>query len=337
MIYDDIKNYQRQFEYEPLVENAGNLPAFAKSASAGKPAGKAAPKKFVVCGMGGSHLAANILKAWHPEMDIIVWPNFGLPPLHEKELKERLIIVSSYSGNTEEAIDALTVARTKKLSVAVIAAGGRLICSAQKLKAPYVAMPDFHFQPRLALGLSLRAMLAVMGEKHLLAETTDLLSQLHPTREEPHGRELAKRLHGGVPVVYASARNVAMAQNWKIKFNETGKIPAFFNVVPELDHNEMTGFDAKAKTLPLARHFHFVFLKDADDDRRVTKRMSVLERLFRDRGLTSEVVLMQGKTRIHKLFNTLNLGDWTAYYTAKMYDIEPEQVPMVEEFKRLVR
>jgi glucose/mannose-6-phosphate isomerase len=198
-------------------------------------------------------------------------------------------------------------------------------------------MPDFHCQPRIALGLSLRAMLAVTGEKHLLAETTDLLSQLHPSREEPHGRELAKRIHGGVPVVYASARNSAMAMNWKIKLNETGKIPAFSNVVPEMNHNEMTGFDAKAKTLPLARNFRFIFLKDADDDRRVTKRMSVVERLFRDRGLASEVVLMQGKTRIQKLFNTLILGDWTAYYTAKLYDVEPEQVPMVEEFKRLVK
>lgn len=321
MIQDDIKNYARQFSYEPLVENAGKLKGF---------------KKFVVCGMGGSHLAADVLKAWHPELDIIIWPNYGLPPFHEKDLKEHLIIVSSYSGNTEEAIDALTAAKNKKLNIAVIAAGGKLIRSAQKLKVPYVAMPDFHFQPRMALGLSLRAMLAVMGEKMLLAETTAFAAQLHAPREELHGRDLAKRMHGSVPVIYASGRNAAIAQNWKIKFNETGKIPAFTNVVPELNHNEMTGFDSKEKTTSLSRQFRFVFLKDGLDDRRILKRMSVLEKLYHDRGFKVEIVLLQGKNEIQKIMNALILADWTAYHTAKLYGVDPEQVPMVEEFKKLI-
>jgi hypothetical protein len=98
----------------------------------------------------------------------------------------------------------------------------------------------------------------------------------------------------------------------------------------------MTGFDAKGKTVPLSRHFHFLFLKDTDDDRRVTKRMAVLERLFRDRGLASEVVILQGKNRLQKIMNGLILADWTAYHSAKMYEVEPEQVPMVEEFKKII-
>jgi glucose/mannose-6-phosphate isomerase len=324
MIADDIRNYAKQFEYEPFIENAAKL----KSKKF---------KKFIVAGMGGSHLAANLLKAWHPELDIVIWPNYGLPPLHEKELKERLIIVSSYSGNTEEAIDAFNAARAKHFTVAVIVAGGKLLRLAQKFKTPYVAMPDFHFQPRMALGLGLRALLAVMNEKTMLAETGELAKQIHPSREELHGKELAKRLHGSVPVIYASSRNASAAANWKIRFNETGKIPAFWNVLPEMNHNEMTGFDVKTRTLPLSRNFHFVFLKDGEDDRRLLKRMAVLERLFRERGLPSEVVILQGKTRLQKLFMSLVLADWTAYYTARMYDIEPEQVPMVEEFKKLVR
>ena len=67
--------------------------------------------------MGGSHLAADIIKAWHPEIDIIVWSNYGLPPLAEKDLKDRLIILSSYSGSTEETLDAFAVAKAKKLSI----------------------------------------------------------------------------------------------------------------------------------------------------------------------------------------------------------------------------
>ncbi|MDE2018934.1 MAG: hypothetical protein KGJ13_01155 [Patescibacteria group bacterium] len=321
MLLDDIKNYAKQFEYEPLVENGAKLKKFGK---------------FVVCGMGGSHLAADILKAWHPEADIIIWPGYGLPRLHDKDLKERLVIVSSYSGTTEEAIDAFGAARAKHLAVAVIAARGKLINLAQKFKVPYVQMPDFHMQPRMATGLSLKALLAVMGEKAWLAEAKTLATQLHPAREERRGKDLAKRLFGSVPVIYASMKNAAIAHNWKIKFNETGKIPAFDNFLSEMNHNEMTGFDAKMRTAPLSRHFHFVFLKDGMDDRRITKRFGVLEHLLHDRGFKVEIVLLEGKTELHKIFNALVFADWTAYHTAKLYGVEAEQVPMVEEFKKSI-
>lgn len=323
MILDDIKNYAKEFEYEPKVENAAKL-------------GKKKFTKFVVVGMGGSHLAADILKAWHPELDIMIWSNYGLPPLREKDLRERLVVLSSYSGGTEEVIDAFNAARPKHAKIAVVAARGKLIALAQKFKVPYVQMPDFHLQPRMATGLSLMAFLAVMGEKAWLGEAHELATILHTAREEHRGRDLAKRLHEGVPVIYASTRNAAIACNWKIKFNETGKIPAFCNMVPELNHNEMTGFDAKGMTHPLSRRFHFVFLKDGGDDRRIIHRMSVMERLFRDRGFKTEIVLLQGKNELHKIFNALNLADWTAYHTAKLYGVDPEQVPMVEEFKGLI-
>jgi len=321
MIPEDIKHYGEQFDFEPSIENAAKLKKFGK---------------FIVCGMGGSHLAADLIKAWHPEIDIIIWSNYGLPPIGEKELKERLIILSSYSGSTEETLDAFAVAKAKKLSIVVIAAKGKLISLADKAKIPYVHIPDLHIQPRMATGLMLKALLALMGEKNLLAESKLLATQLHPSREELRGKDLARRMHGVVPIIYASTRNQALAYNWKIKFNETSKIPAFYNVVPELNHNEMTSFDVKTKTIPLSRNFHFIFLKDAGDDRRIIRRMNVLEKLYRDRGFKTEIILLQGKTELNKIFNALNLADWTAYYSAKMYGVEPEQVPMVEEFKKLI-
>lgn len=321
MLPNDIKTYNKQFEYEPVVENAGKLKKHGK---------------FLLVGMGGSHLAADLIKAWHPEIDLIVWSDYGLPKLADKDLKERLVILSSYSGNTEEVVDAFAAAKAKKLAMAVVASHGKLLTLAQKNKIPHVQIPHLNIQPRMETPRMLKATLALMGEKALLSEVKTLASALHPLREEYRGKELARKLYGSTPVVYASTENGAIAYNWKIKFNETGKIPAFCNVVPELNHNEMTGFDAKAKTAGISRSFHFVFLKDGDDDRRLMKRMNVLEKLYRDRGFKTEVVLLQGKTRIAKIFNALNLADWAAYHTAKMYGVDPEQVPMVEEFKKLI-
>ena len=322
MLPQDIKNYASQFAYQPVVENAGKL--------------KKKFSKFVVIGMGGSHLAADIIKAWHPELDIVMWSNYGLPGLLDKDLKDRLIILSSYSGNTEETLDAFAVARAKHLSIAVVGADGKLIRSAQKFGVPYAQIPDRTLQPRMATGYSLMALLAVMGEKMLLQEAHELAKQLHPAREERRGQDLSKRLYGSVPVIYSSAKNAAIGHNWKIKFNETGKVPAFSNMVPELNHNEMTGFDAKEKATSLSRGFRFVFLKDGLDDRRILKRMSVLEKLYHDRGFKVEIVLLQGKSDLQKIFNGLILADWTAYYTAQLYGVDPEHVPMVEEFKKLI-
>jgi glucose/mannose-6-phosphate isomerase len=322
MLPQDIKNYAAQFAYRPTLENAGKL--------------KKKHTKFIVAGMGGSHLAADIIKAWHPEVELIVWSNYGLPKLSEKALREHLIVLSSYSGNTEETIDAYTAAMAKRYPVAVVASGGKLLRLAEKAGVPHVKLPHEDIQPRMATGLSLLGILAVMGEKTWTMEAQELLKQLHPAREERRGEDLARRLYGSIPIIYVSAKNAAIGYNWKIKFNETGKIPAFTNVVPELNHNEMTGFDVKEKTVALSVGFRFVFLKDGLDDRHILKRMSVLEKLYHDRGFKVEIVLMQGKTEIQKIFNALILADWTAYATAKLYGVDPEQVPMVEEFKKLI-
>lgn len=330
MIYNDIKNFNKQFAWEPQVENAEKLGKF---------------KKIIVAGMGGSHLAADLIKVWRPafgearskrpDFDVIVWSSYGLPPLAPKELKERLIIASSYSGNTEETVDVFELAIKKKLNVAAVASGGKLLSMAHMLKVPHVVVPS-HMQPRMALGYSLKAILKLMGEKKALEETSELAETLHPSRRELEGKKLARKLKGSVPVIYSSLQNRAIAYVWKIKFNETGKIPAFCNALPEANHNEMTGFDVRRGTARLSRNFHFVFLTDKEDDPRIVKRMKTMAGIFMKRGFRVEILSLRGKNVWEKIFSSLNLADWTAYYTAKLYGVEPEEVPLVEEFKKLI-
>lgn len=325
MIYDDIKNFNKQFEYKPKVENVAVLTKLRKNTSG-----------IIVAGMGGSHLGRDVLKSLKPELDLMVWSNYGLPPMHQGDLKKRLVIASSYSGNTEETVDAFLEARKRGVPVAAVAAGGKLISLAKKYKVPYIEMPDLHMQPRMALGLNLRSLLKIMGENSLLRETDKLKTLLYPARLENAGKKLARRLKGKIPVIYASLRNSGLVYNWKIKFNETGKIPAFWDFFPELNHNEMTGFDVKPRTRSFTNKFHFIFLKDSEDDPRILKRMNVLEKLYRERGLSVEVSHLRGQNRLHKFFSSLILADWTSFYIAKMYNIDPENVPIVEDFKKRI-
>jgi len=150
------------------------------------------------------------------------------------------------------------------------------------------------------------------------------------------GKALAYRIKGKVPVVYSSSENAPIAYNWKIKLNETGKIPAFMNVLPELNHNEMNGFDVHPSTRPLSRVFHFLLLKDKNDNEHVQKRMEVLASLYEARKLPVMTLELKGKTVLEKIFSSLLLADWLAYHTATLYKVDPEQVPLVEEFKKLI-
>ena len=292
--------------------------------------------KFTVAGMGGSHLAADLLAAREPNLDIIIHSDYGLPQVFNKSTAERLVIASSYSGNTEETIDAFSIALERKLPLIAISTGGKLIEIAKDNQIPYIKMPDTGIQPRMALGYSIKAMACAMGQNKFLEELTKLPQLIKPKEVESKGKELTASLKGRIPIIYSSTRNQAIAYNWKIKFNETGKIPAFYNVLPELNHNEMTGFDVKDSTRDLSNNFYFIFLRDNNDDERIQKRMEILQKLYKERCLAVKFFNLEGKNRFHKIFNSLILADWAAYYTALQYGLEPEQVPMVEEFKGLM-
>jgi len=320
-MYEEINRSAEQFAFEPKIENEEKL----KKTS-----------KCIIVGMGGSHLASDILKMIKPERDIIIHRNYGLPSLPMGDLKDRLVILSSYSGNTEEVLDAYDEAGKLNLQRAVISIGGKLLDKAKKDGTPYVQMPNLGIQPRSALALNLRSLLKLLGEKEMLEEMGKLKDDFRPKEFEEEGKKMAERLRGSVPVIYSSEKNTALAYNWKIKFNETGKIPAFYNVLPELNHNEMIGLDVKDTTCKLSDKFYFIFLRDEEDHTKIKERMDITIKLYKDRNLKTCKFAISGENIFHKIFNTLVVADFAAYFTALGYGLESEQVPMVEEFKKLI-
>lgn len=316
-----IKNFSKQFGFKPEIVNGEKL----------KPA-----KKFIVAGMGGSHLAADVLKTASPFTDVYVHHNYGLPPFPEKKLRETMLIASSYSGNTEEAIDFAKVAFENKHNLICIAVGEKLIEFAKKNGIPYIQIPDTGIQPRSALGFSLISMARAMADGDALSELATLETKLNPMEFKNDGKALAESLKGKIPVIYTSEQNSSIAYNWKIKFNETGKIPAFYNTFPELNHNEMTGYDVVEGNRALSSNLYFIFIASSDDHPRIQKRMEVCEKLYQNRGFSVTKLWLEGENRFERIFRSLLLADWTALHTAWNYGAEPDEVPLVEEFKRLI-
>lgn len=320
-MYNAIKNFPSQFSYKPEIKNKEKL---------------AKRRWYIIAGMGGSHLAADLLKVWNPCSPLLVHKNYGLPKIPDEILHNSLLIANSYSGNTEEALDTYSEAQKRDIPLAAVSIGGKLLERAKKDGISYVQMPDTGIQPRSALGFNIKALLALIGENNALEEISSLAETLQPDKFEIRGKELAEKLRGHVPVIYSSEENESIAYNWKIKFNETGKIPAFYNVFSELNHNEMTGFDVRPKTKNLSKNFYFILLRDSADDPKIKKRMTILKELYEARELPVIEVGLESLNVFHKIFSSLLLADWAAYYTAEGYGVESEAVSMVEEFKKLI-
>ncbi|OGZ97920.1 MAG: hypothetical protein A3J10_01800 [Candidatus Sungbacteria bacterium RIFCSPLOWO2_02_FULL_54_10] len=323
MMQEAIKSFPAQMAFVPEIEHKEKLGAY---------------EWYVVLGMGGSHLGADMLAGWQIQLPLAVHSDYGLPYVAEAQKTKTLVIASSYSGNTEETIDGFEEAGQQGIPRAAISAGGRLRYLARSAGVPYIQLPDTGVQPRSATGFSMHAMAALMRQDAASAALHAVGAWLaeHMDAFEQQGIALAKQARGRVPVIYASLRNRAVAYNWKIKLNETGKVPAFYNCVPELNHNEMTGFDVVEATRPLSDRMFFVFLEDGDDHPKNQKRMAVTAGLYRDRGLSVASVCAPGMAPFEKMFALTLIADWFAYYTSQHYGTEAEQVPMVEEFKKKI-
>ncbi len=314
---DDIYNFPKQLLFSPEIINKEKWGIY---------------DNYLLTGMGGSHLQAEVLISIYKDLPLSIYSDYGLPNIKENTG----VIIASYSGNTEEAIDNLNMAISLGLDVSVISKGGRLIELAKENSLPYIKIPDGDVQPRMGTGYAVKAVLKIMNKEEEIEELVECLEKRKDLLMS-HGEEIAVLLKGKVPIIYSSTRNLTVSKIWKINFNEGPKIPSFYNIVPELNHNEMTGFDTNPSTKELSEKMIFILLKDNEDDSRNQRRMDVLKDVLEKRNFPVFEINMEGEKREEKIFSSIILSAWTAYYLAEIYNNNPNVVPMVEEFKKSIK
>ncbi len=304
-------------------------------------------KKFsnvILCGMGGSAWPMEFVinycttepSARLMKIPFIIHRNYGLP---DEADKNSLMIFCSFSGNTEETIAAYEMAYKKGIKGVVITSGGLIEELAIKngtilLKVPKNNIPrgcsrcTSGYLVGFLLKLLANAKIIKDDSSEILATSAFLNKIIKEGKMEERGYEMAKRIGNRIVLIYASVNYRIAAKVWKIKINENAKMPAFWNHLPEFNHNEMVGF-----TRTNLDQFFVVTLEDKKDSAKILQVMDISKKLLTKRNIKVESVEMAGDNFFSKVFYATLLSDWVSYYLSIVNGIDPSPVAIVDEFK----
>jgi len=298
----------------------------------------------VVTGLGGSAIGGDLLRVWGAgrlSVPVAVNRDYRLPAF---VAADSLVFCVSYSGNTEETVAAYREAREKGARVVVLTSGGVLRDLAAADGVPCVGVPG-GISPRSATGYLFLPMVKILFRLGLVEDpgpaVRELVTHLEEVRarigpdvplERNPAKQLARSLYGRLPVIWGAAGTTeVVAQRFKGQINENAKAPAYWNVLPELDHNEINGFSGPPEVLRLLA---VVLLRDPEDHPRVALRMDVTRRIVAEQvGLVTEMTA-GGEGALARTYDLVYRGDYTSVYLAFLYGVDPGPVPVIERLKK---
>ncbi len=298
------------------------------------------PAGLVVAGMGGSAIGGALARAAlgdHASRPIFVTRAYGLPTW---TTPETMVLCASYSGETEETLACYESAGALGAKRTVVTTGGRLAEMARADGVPVIPLPG-GFQPRAAVAYMIVAALEVAAlsgagprltpEIDVAASHTEqLVAEWGPDApEDSLAKEIARGLFGTIPVVAGAGLTGPVANRWKTQVNENAKQPCFWAELPELDHNEIVGWEGARDV----GRFTAVFLDDSDAHPRVKERMDLTERLISGSTAGSFRVETRGETAIERVISLVLLGDLVSIYLAALRGVDPGPVKVIDELK----
>jgi glucose/mannose-6-phosphate isomerase len=300
------------------------------------------PDNIIVAGMGGSGIGGELLKDYARSQAVVsieVSKDYSLPAYVGKHT---LVLVVSYSGDTEETLSAFLDAVRRRCMIFCISSGGALLEHAEKLNVPFLRVPA-GMPPRAASPYLLVPQLALLEKLGLLTGVSEGLTEAIQILEKV-GREnapeqlisvnlaksLASGINGTVPVIYGSGLFRGAAMRWKQQFNENAKLPAKWEVFSELNHNEVVGWE-RAGTL--ATCFSAVFLRDETEPAEVRSRIEITKTLLPKESKQFEV-WSQGSGTLARILSTILVGDFTSVYLAVLRGVDPTPVQTIATLKK---
>ena len=302
------------------------------------------PGGLVVAGMGGSAIGGALARAClgdHASRPILSARGYGVPAW---TTPDTTVLCASYSGNTEETLAAYDAAGALGAKRVVVTSGGRIAELARRDSVPVIPVPG-GFQPRCAVGYMTVAALevaALCGAGPRMASEIDvaaahlehLCGEWHPDQDESRNaaKRLARSLHGTIPVIAGAGLTVPVAYRWKTQINENAKVHAFNHELPELDHNEIAGWQGARD----AGRFAAVFLDDCDTHPRIGDRIELTQELIKERATGTFRVETLGQGAVERVMSLVLLGDLVSLYLAVLNGVDPTPVEVIENLKGLL-
>ena len=341
MNLDDLTHFQ-QIDPEHMLGHIDGLPdqcwsAWQDVAQIRLPDAMRQVRQIMIAGMGGSAIGGDLVKVLaEPEcaVSIEVLRGYELPAWVQGP--DILVIGSSHSGNTEETITAFEQAGQRGAQRIAITSGGELARLAEAAGVPVVPI-GYRSQPRAAAGYSfitlvrLLVMLGLLADKE--AELQRAMDTLRRRREfltatSPVARNPAKRLAGQlvqrIPVVFGGGALAPVARRWKDQFNENAKTWSQFEEMPELNHNLIAGVMFPAE---LMTRIAVIQLVSSFDHPRIRIRHDFTRTMLLQQGIAVDVVKASGDSLVAHLLTAIQFGDYTSYYVAMAYAVDPTPIP----------
>lgn len=298
-------------------------------------------ENVVVLGMGGSGIAGDILLATagpFMAVPVVVVKSYTLPAFVGEG---SLVFAVSFSGDTEETVEAAGEAAVQGARVVAVTSGGQLEKLAGSWGSPIVSVPADLPQPRTALGAMAIPPLAVLEQVGLFPGALQWIElaveQLKRRRDQlAAGQgpaiEIARRIGRTIPLVHSSgALGNAAGQRWKTQINEMAKAPAFAGVYPELCHNELQGWGQHGDVT--RQVITVVNLRHDSEHPQVSRRFDLVGDLIREAVAGIEEVRAEGDGDLAQLLDLVLVGDVVALQLAANEGIDPGPVPIIEELK----
>jgi glucose/mannose-6-phosphate isomerase len=303
---------------------------------------------IVTLGMGGSGIAGDLLQAVGTAtlpVPLTVLKHYRTPAFVGPRT---LAFAISFSGDTEETVEMARGAVAAGARVVTLSRGGALAALAREQDLLHIECRADVPLPRFALGALVAPLVVVLFRIGMLPEGHASLlkaqQQLKRRRDvcEPDAdparnpaRELARRIDRTIPIVYgAGGFGSVAAMRWKCSINENAKAPAFWNVYPELDHNEICGWGQHGDVT--RQVFTLIELHQGLEHPQLERRMLATRELIEEALNQVITVEAEGEGRLAQLLDMIYLGDWTSYYLALDNDVDPGPIDAITQLKAQV-
>ena len=303
-------------------------------------------KDLLIVGMGGSGVSGDVLQLVlnkTTQINVEVRKTYGIPKVTAQRKPKCLFI--SYSGNTEETVEAVNDAIKYNLDWSVISSGGSLLELAKEHSRPFVKVPE-GLQPRAAFGLMTKAVM------HYVSPDTDVdylekcnqagnyLNEILENQSEneflSQALQISKEIYSKTSVIYGGTPlTYLVAQRWKTQINENAKSKAFVGYMPEIHHNEILSWEANKEDSK--KNYQLLFLRSSDENSQISKRFELTKEIIGDKVDISEIENICSENILINLFHLSLIGDLVSVYMADNLHIDPYDITAIENLKKLLK